>query len=65
MDRRPHPDLLLRRRPSEHSPHFSEILIMVWVFEIDERSYSDDVVVMKFGLVMQHRLLSLGEEEGC
>jgi hypothetical protein len=33
----------------------SEILITIGLFENDEQRYKADVVVMKFGFVMQHR----------
>lgn len=60
----PPPDLLLRRRPSGHSPRFSETQYYIGIFESGEQRYKADVVVMKFGFVMLYRLLSLGEEEG-
>ena len=34
---------------------------IVIIFANDEWRYKDDVVVMKFGLVMQHRPFSFGE----
>jgi hypothetical protein len=60
----PHPDLLQKRRPSEHSPRFSEILITIGNFENGGQRYKDDVVVMKFGFAMEHRSFSFGEGDG-
>ena len=60
----PHPDLLPRRRPSEHSPRFSEMPITIGLFENDEQRYKVDVVDVEIGFVMQHRLLSPELVEG-
>ena len=51
-------------RGTKHSPCFSEMLIAISFSENVEQRYNIDAVVMKFGLAMQHRLLSFGEKEG-
>jgi hypothetical protein len=58
---RPPPDLLRKRRPPEHSPYYSEMPIIVGNSENVGQRYNADVVVMKFGLAMQHRPFSFGE----
>ena len=52
---RPHPDLLPKRRPPEHSPCFSEMLEFIRFFErAEQRTEADPnvsgqvVVVIKF-----------------
>ena len=36
----------------------------IGVFENDDQRYKDDVVELKFGLVMKHRSFPNGEREG-
>jgi hypothetical protein len=57
---RPPPDLLQKRRPSRHSPGFSEMPIVIAFSENAEYRYEVDVVVIQLGFVMQHRSLSFG-----
>jgi hypothetical protein len=61
---RPPPDLLQKRRPPEHSPRFSTPPKFIGSFENVEQGYKADVLVMKFGSVMQHRSFSFGEGDG-
>ena len=45
-------------------PRFSEMLITIGNSENDEQRYKDDVVELKFGLVMKCRSFPKGEREG-
>ena len=51
-------------RGTTHSPRFSKSLITIGFLANAEHRYTKDVVVIKFGFAMEHRLLSFGEKEG-
>ena len=48
-------------RRTGHSPRFSEILITISFSESAEQRHKVDVVVISFGVAMQHRPFPFGE----
>ena len=49
----------LSKGEEPHSPRFSESIILMMLFASGEQRYDIDVVVISFGLAMQHRSFAL------